>query len=289
MRSSDPLISVVIVSFNQGRYLAQTLQSIIGQTYRHKQVIVIDGGSSDSSVDVIKASAAHLAYWVSEPDGGQSDAIIKGFARADGPIVGWVNSDDLLYPNALSWVADQAKARGVVDGVFFGGFDWIDEDGRVVERYKPELLVPWIARPLGIDLCQPGTFFGREAYARIGGLDRALKYAMDRDLFLRFAKAGVPFIRIAKPLAQFRKTRTQKGHAPEYARIAAQERAAIDRRYGLVKGPRSALHRVARQVLRIAVNYYPYTLWYRLRQGRLRQYSIYGVGAAGRQAPANGR
>jgi len=272
---SDPLISVVIISYNQGEYLAATIQSVVSQTYQNKEIILIDGASEDSSVDVIKKYSEYLSYWISEKDNGQSDAIQKGFQRAQGSIIGWVNSDDLLHPDTLSLVSRKAKERHVTDAVFYGGYEWIDEEGKVVERFKSELHVSCVARKIGANICQPGTFFGRQAYRRVGGIDSSLRYAMDRDLFLRFANSPVPFLRIDKPLAQFRKTRTQKGHSHEYALLCQKETEELDNRYRLVTGVRSAPYGALRQVLRLATNYYPHTWLFRMRQGRVRPYSVY--------------
>src|ERR1700744_2763520 len=130
-------ISIVNMSYQQGRYLDATLRSVLDQGYVDLEYIVIDGGSKDQSVPVIQAHARHLAYWVSEPDRGQTDALIKGFNRASGDICGWLCSDDLLLPGALQKVAVFFDAHPDVAAVY-GDALWIDAQGAYI-RPKREM------------------------------------------------------------------------------------------------------------------------------------------------------
>src|SRR2546430_17055478 len=105
-------VSVIVPSFNQGRFLAETLMSVVNQAYEYLELIVLDGGSTDNSVDLIRQFESHLAFWRSAPDGGQSHALIEGIGRATGELVGWVNRDDVLLPGAIAAVVDAHLRTG---------------------------------------------------------------------------------------------------------------------------------------------------------------------------------
>lgn len=269
------LISIVVPSYNQAEFLDETLHSILSQDYPQIEVIVMDGGSRDHSVEVIRRHEKRLAYWCSERDEGQSDAIVKGMARAKGDVVGWLNSDDVLLPGAVKRVAEAVARRGSADAVFHGGHKVIDEQGAVMElnRAVPEL--PWCTRRLGPVICQPGSFFGRSVYEQVGGVDKSLQYGMDLDLWFRFQRAGVPFHRIGAYLASFRRHSNQKGHTLEFLQKCESEEALLRDRYGL-SVPGSNAYRSAR-TLRRAVGLVSgsllLTLGYRLiSRGTLREY-----------------
>lgn len=186
-----PRISLVTCSYQQGRFLPATMRSVLEQGYEALEYIVVDGGSRDGSVDTIRSQAGQLAWWVSEPDRGQTDALIKGFARSTGEIQGWLCSDDLLMPGALETVGRYFAAHPEVDWVF-GDALWIDADGRAL-RTKKEM--PWSRTVFLFDhnyLAQPSVFWRRSLYERVGGLQREWNLAMDADLWLRFARASRP-------------------------------------------------------------------------------------------------
>src|SRR3954451_4058140 len=117
-----PSISIVTPSFNQAPFLAETIESVLGQNYPNLEYVIIDGGSKDGSVDIIRRYEKHLAYWVSEKDKGAADAISKGFARATGDILAYLNSDDVYLPGSLQTVAGVMRDRAV--GVAFGNMYW---------------------------------------------------------------------------------------------------------------------------------------------------------------------
>jgi glycosyltransferase involved in cell wall biosynthesis len=243
------LISVVVPSYNQAEFLDATLRSLVEQDHAEKEILVMDGGSTDGSVDIIRRYADQLAFWVSERDGGQSQAIANGKRRCRGELVGWLNSDDVLKPGALSRVAAAARGGGTTEAVFYGGHDVIDERGRVMDVAPAFEDTDWCRRRLGPVICQPGTFYGRAAYERLGGVDTSLHYGMDMDLWMRFFAAGMPFVRVPGYQASFRRHSQQKGHNREALRQCDIEEAAMRQRYGLaVQG--TARYRIARNVRR---------------------------------------
>jgi glycosyltransferase involved in cell wall biosynthesis len=189
-----PTITLVTPSYNQAAFLEQTLRSVIDQRYPALEYIVIDGGSSDGSVDILKAFADHLAYWVSEPDEGQADAINKGFARASGDILGWLNSDDILLPGTLQAVADLFTEYPEIVWVTSWGANIGEQGERLAVRRSPGALRSLIARGwyhgrmLGF-IRQESTFWRRELWQRVGGsVNTQLHYGMDYELWRRFAQ-----------------------------------------------------------------------------------------------------
>ena len=176
-----PRISIVTCSLNQGRFLESTIRSVLAQEYPALEYIIVDGGSTDGSVEIIKRYDRRLAWWVSEPDAGQTDALIKGFHHSTGEIMGWLCSDDLLMPGALRTVSD-SFARNQEMSVLFGDAVWIDEADHLL-GYKREIgfqRFVWLWSHNYLP--QPSTFWKREIYERSGGLDRSFDLAMDGDL-----------------------------------------------------------------------------------------------------------
>ena len=191
-----PKISVITPSYNQGQFIEQTIQSVISQNYPNLEYIIIDGGSTDGSVEIIKKYSHYLKYWVSEPDKGQSDAINKGLKIVSGEIINWLNSDDYYYPNALFKVADAfaneeihvvcARARlfgpSIKAEIYSKGTD--------VFFHNLPKTIGW-AR---ID--QPETFFRSIVFSTLGNLNTDLNYLMDRDFWIRYLlKFGLGHIR----------------------------------------------------------------------------------------------
>ncbi len=183
-----PKISIVTPSFNQGKFLEKTILSVLEQGYPNLEYIIIDGGSTDESVDIIKKYADRLTYWVSEPDRGQSHAINKGFERATGEIFGWLNSDDWYHPGALQAVAE-AFAANPEAGAVVGAGEMLFESTRdviLVEPFSVNLTTLYGA----VDkfFMQPSCLFTHTAWLECGPLDENLHLAMDLDLWLRVAK-----------------------------------------------------------------------------------------------------
>lgn len=187
--SGLPKISIVTPSFNQGEFLEKTITSVLDQGYPELEYMVIDGGSTDASVDIIRRYAGRLTHWESEQDRGQSHAINKGFARATGEILGWLNSDDRLEPGALHAVAQAAMAHPEA-GVFVGAGRKMDRDGREHYYKEPQdLSFAGLCRWMdGNNFMQPSCFFRKSVWDVCGPLDESVHIALDVDLWLRMVK-----------------------------------------------------------------------------------------------------
>jgi len=205
-----PRITIVTPSYNQGRFLEATIRSVLLQGYPNLEYIVVDGGSTDDSVEVIRRYQPWIDYWVSEPDRGQAHAINKGFERATGEIFAWLNSDDMYTPEAL-WRIGEAFRRGDCD-VTSGHAVFVDENGVPEGRY-PAAAVD-VRRLLsvrgGFTAPQQGTFWSRQCWERNGPLSEDLHYLMDYDFWIRMAAAGEKWIVLDRDLAFFRHHGSQK-------------------------------------------------------------------------------
>lgn len=182
------LVSIVIPSFNQVSYLETTLLSVLGQDYPRVETIVMDGGSTDGSADVIRSYEKRLAYWVSEKDAGQADAINKGMARARGEIVAWLNSDDYYLPGAVR-AALRAFERNPDALLVYGNMLAVDERGQTINalRYRQLTLEDLLSFQI---IGQPAVFMRRAAFERAGGLDRSYHFLLDHHLWIRIAAQG---------------------------------------------------------------------------------------------------
>lgn len=193
-RSPIP-ITVVVPSFNQGRFIDETLSSLLDQAYPSLEIIVMDGGSTDDTVERLKHYGDRIC-WVSEKDRGQSDAIVKGFARANSSWITWLNSDDVQCNRAL-WAVNEVVANNPEAEVIVGQGHYMDEDGSNPRTYPTITVGPSIdvARQMFEKgyLAQPSVFYRKAAYDRIGGVDPSLRFCMDYDLLTRFALAGCHF------------------------------------------------------------------------------------------------
>jgi glycosyltransferase involved in cell wall biosynthesis len=181
-----PKISIVTPSFNQAYFLEETIQSVLEQTYPNLEYIVIDGGSTDGSAEIIKRYEKWLHYWVSEPDRGQSHALNKGFLKSTGELLGWLNSDDLYTEGALQRVAD--KFRENPGHIIAGTVLNFNDESKEHHVMKPanitfENIVKFWEEKI---VChQPGIFFPRRSFEMVGGLNEAYYYVMDYDLWSR--------------------------------------------------------------------------------------------------------
>jgi glycosyltransferase involved in cell wall biosynthesis len=193
-------ISIITPSYNQGLFIERTIQSVLSQDIECIEYWVIDGGSTDTTIDVLKKYSDKL-YWVSEKDNGQADAVNKGLLRSTSPILGWLNSDDIYYPNILSIVLEYFDSHPDID-VVYGDANHIDADDNLLGRYPTEKW-DWERLKTTCFISQPATFIRRRVFQQCGLLDINLRSA-DYEYWLRLGKTRVGFAYIPRLLAATR-------------------------------------------------------------------------------------
>lgn len=201
-------ITVVTPSYNQAQYLEETIQSVLSQNYPDLEYIIMDGGSKDRSVDVIRKYEKHLAFWRSERDGGQTNAVNAGFERATGEVVTFLNSDDYFDKGALRAIAESFSNTDA--GVVYGDYTLVTEAGKPFIRRK-EIPFDFDIMLYGVNIVgQPSAFFKRSLLHEHGFLDNRLQYMMDYEFWLRLATGGVKFHHIKRNLSFYRYQPTSK-------------------------------------------------------------------------------
>lgn len=194
-----PVLSVVIANYNYGRFLEEAIQSVLMQSCQDFELIVVDGGSSDNSVEVIKEHQQKIVWWCSEKDRGQSHAFNKGFARARGRFLTWLNADDVMLPGTIEKLKAAVERHPNCEW-FVGGVFWLDPEMRIVNcgRGRPFSEIRY--RCGDVNGYGPSTFFSKRLLDSVGGVDERFHLMMDTDLWFRFAQAGAryrPFCRYA--------------------------------------------------------------------------------------------
>ncbi len=181
-RVKGPFFTIITPSFNQGKYICRTIQSVLSQDVGRVEYLIFDGGSCDETVSILESFDRSIR-WISEPDKGQAHAVNKGLMAASGEVIGWLNSDDVYYPSALRLVKNFFRQRPDID-ILYGMANHIDEKDNVVERYYTE---EWNYERLKevCFICQPAVFFRRSIVGKFGLLDEMLHYCMDYEYWLR--------------------------------------------------------------------------------------------------------
>lgn len=198
IREHLPKISVITPSFNQGDFIEKTINSVLSQNYPNLEFIIIDGGSTDNTVDIIKKNESHITYWVSEPDRGQSHAINKGAAKSTGEILTWLNSDDWYLPGTLLRFAELFQQNPDI-GVVVGAGRNVDQAGIEIYYKEPSQeinltsLYQWQE---GGNFMQPSSAYSRKAWNLAGPVDESIHIAFDLDLWLKMAKKNVKFLSV---------------------------------------------------------------------------------------------
>ena len=246
------LVSIVTPSFNQAAYLEQTLLSVLEQDYADIEYLVIDGGSTDGSPDIIKRYASRLAYWISEKDSGQADAINKGMARAKGEIVAWLNSDDTYLPGTVT-AAVKAFDENPDVAMVYADMLAVDERGQTFNtlRYRQLTLEDLLSFQI---IGQPAVFMRRSAFEKTGGLDLSFHFLLDHHLWIRIAAQGrILHIPQTWAAARYHAKAKNRAHAAAFGREAFRilDWAKTDERLAPLLSPishharaRAAAHRV---------------------------------------------
>lgn len=203
MNQADlPLVSIITPSYNQARFLEATIKSVLEQDYPNIEYLVVDGGSTDGSVDILHRYADRLAWWVSEKDKGQTEAINKGFAHAKGSILAWLNSDDVYLPGAVREAVDYLQAHPEA-GMVYGDANFIDENGAEIGRFPGAQTDYRRLRQGYVHVAQQSSFFRASLWQQVGPLDPGFYFAMDYDLWVRLA-ACAPLVYLPRLWASFR-------------------------------------------------------------------------------------
>ena len=226
--SEQPLVSIVTPSLNQGRFIDDTIKSVLGQNHPRVEYVVVDGGSTDGTLAILGRYDGALR-WISEPDAGQGAAINKGLRLTSGEILGWLNSDDVYEPGAIS-AAVQFLEEHPENALVYGDATHIDALGNEIGpcSYVEPANVHRLIHEVDY-IVQPAAFFRRSAFEAVGGLDESLQWALDYDLFLKIARR-FPIAYVPRKLARYRLTGENKTTRGRFERFAELER--VGRRHG---------------------------------------------------------
>ncbi len=214
-KSKLPKVSIVTPSYNQGQFIQETIESVLNQTYPNIEYIVVDGGSSDDTLQILEKYKSSIDKIIIERDNGQSDAINKGFRIATGELVGWLNSDDILLPNAIDLVVTCYKKYP--DAVlFYGDVIVFNNEGEIIRTLKPSqrLTCRQLVNGSGM-IVQPGSFYSKKIINKTGMINTKFYLMMDREFWLRILRYG-DGIHIGKPVAKFRVHVSSKSSEPPF-------------------------------------------------------------------------
>lgn len=229
---SWPKISIVTPSFNQAQFLERTILSVLNQNYPNLEYIIIDGGSTDGSVEIIKKYEKYLTYWVSEPDKGQSHAINKGFQKSTGEIHAWLCADDLYLPDSLIKISRLFAKNGA--DLVYENFYFIDEFDKIIEEYRHVRYSKLFSKSVIINgifsISQPPMFWRRDLFINVGGINEKLCNALDNDLIIKFLLTNPKIMHDRDFVACERLHAARK--TERFKHIAAQEISIIRKIYG---------------------------------------------------------
>jgi glycosyltransferase involved in cell wall biosynthesis len=223
-------LSIVTPSYNQGSYIEETLKSVCSQRSFIHEYFVVDGGSTDNSVDIIRKYTDQIDWWVSERDKGQTDAIIKGFNRATGDVIAWLNSDDIYLPGALEAVQAEFDKDPELE-ILTGYMVQIDEKNAITRMRRVPAPNKLLIRQGFVYVTQPTTFFRRSLYERAGGLDVDLHCTMDSDLWCRFYRLAPVWKTLHRYIVGFRGHSECKGLSEKWVKQYAAEGKLMGMRY----------------------------------------------------------
>ena len=217
-KNNLPLVSVITPSYNQGRFIRETIESVLRQDYPNIEYIVVDGGSDDQTCAILKEYTGRLR-WISERDSGQADAVNKGILMSHGEIIGWLNSDDIYEEGAVRKIVEYWRSHPDADMIYGDGL-YIDQNGNVIGRYPTEDFQRKRLAEQCI-ICQPSAFFTRKIIGRIGLLDTRYQMGMDYELWMRISREGMvyhaDFVTAASRMYGENKTLSRKKEAYEEA------------------------------------------------------------------------
>lgn len=200
---NSPLFSIVMANYNGGRFIEESILSVLNQSCQDFELIIVDGGSTDNSVEIIKKYENHIAWWVSEKDRGQSDAFNKGFAKAKGEFYFWVNTDDLLLSNSLKYAKNVIRKNSSYKW-FAANTIFFDEKGKITKCSRGPSWKEFLFKKAPLTVYGPTSIFHKSIFEKVGGFDENLNYTMDTDLWMRFRNLNLKFKRIRKYFWGFR-------------------------------------------------------------------------------------
>lgn len=224
-----PKISLVTPSYNQGSFIEETIESVVSQEYPNLEYIIIDGKSTDNSVDIIKRYSRYIYHWSSKPDAGQTEALLKGFAKATGEIFCWLNSDDVLEPGTLFEVADFFENKPEAE-IVYGNATWIDKDSKILRSKKEHEFNQFVFLYDHNYIPQPSTFWRRGLYEKVGGLNPEVSVAMDTDFWIRCLQ-HTKFYHVNKQWSRMRYHEEAKTHPTKMRYLARDQVREMRRKY----------------------------------------------------------
>ncbi len=229
-----PKISIVIPSFNDGKFLEKTIVSILNQNYPNLELIIIDGGSTDNTLEIIKKYENYISYWISKKDKGLSDALNNGFSQATGELVNEMDADDIFLPNALLTVGKFFKENRYTD-VIFGNMLNIDENDNVIGECVYTKFSRIVYQYEGVSIGSQSAFWKRELFKKVGMYNLNLKLSMDYDFFLRVSLAKAKFQYLPYFFSAMRRHKGSLTENFAYTPLYFQEISEIGKRYGKKK------------------------------------------------------